>query len=212
MRLLLVFFVAFAVEAKEPWKWTLEERIAARTDPAQIRRRVEADRQRTSHRVQVAAAPAADALSGHRNPELFLPTEIVALFVESAYSVDDEPAKGFQMDAAIRAAEAGLPDDFLRVFETEAAAFIDAFRRDRALRRTMLAGTVDSIRARAELHALEETEVCPRRFDLVVRMRELYGAAFDRFLYDGIVRGMSFGYVGRTPTADELYRAMRGCR
>lgn len=213
MRVMLVLFVAFGVQAKEPWEWTVGERITARTDPAQIRRRVETARQSGSAHAQAAvAARTADVLSGARNPELFLPTEIISNFVASAYAVDDDVAKGFQQAAAIQAQEAGLPTEFLTVFEREGAFYIEAAKQDRALRDAADIGVLDPISAHAQLRVLEETELCPRRSALVERMRELYGVSFDRFLYAGIVVGMSRTYVGRSPAADELSRQMRGCR
>lgn len=211
MRVFLVLIVALGVQAKEPWEWTVEERIAARTDRAEIRRRVEEARQRGRVHAQ-AAARTADVLSGAENPELFLPTEIISNFVASAYAVDDEVTKGFQQSAAIDAAEAGLPDDFLSVFETEGALYIEAAKRDRAVRDAVDRGTIDPISAHAQLRELEETELCPRRVALVERMRELYGTRFERFLYGGVVRGMSRAYVGHSPGATELAREMRGCR
>jgi hypothetical protein len=152
-----------------------------------------------------------DVLSGGSNPELFLPTEIISTFVASAYAVDDEVAKGFQQSAAIQAAEAGLPPDFLASFAMEGASYIEAARRDRALRDAVDAGTLDPIGGHAQLRVLEETELCPRRFALVERMRELYGRRFDQFLYGGIVVGMARSYLGGSPTADDLSREMRGC-
>ena len=74
LQLAMLFLLAVHdAPAKAAWEWTNEERIAARKDPMlRIQRREEAfaagDLERSDKR---------DVLVGRRNPELFLPTELM---------------------------------------------------------------------------------------------------------------------------------------
>src|SRR5215212_9172353 len=83
-----VAVAAFAAEAektnaKPAWEWTLEERIAARTDGMLATKRIQAafaeqvgDEGQTKVSAGKYRKEPSDVIDGNRNPELFLPTEL----------------------------------------------------------------------------------------------------------------------------------------
>lgn len=71
--------------AKPAWEWTVEERLATRFDPIQMRQRVEANAAPEALR---HLPPNHDYLVGFDHPELFLPVEVFQMFTERAFSMD----------------------------------------------------------------------------------------------------------------------------
>lgn len=202
------------VHQKQPWEWTTEERIAARTDPEARRQRVVAaqarrDKRGAAETNATALPPTLDDLSGRDHPELFLPSELLMMFVATAYAYDDDFAHGMREDAARAAAKIGLPADFMDVFERETAvtAQLQAEEFQRVDR-----GAAGDRQAWADVLRLR-AEQCPARAAAIERLRVMYGSRFDQFLYEFIARGMGTSYQSAPPpTADELRRMEGGCR
>ena len=106
---LLFTFTALADKEKKPaWKWTLEERIAKRVDPADIRRRtlqkerdlVEKDGITPEIRISVGLPPHTEVkfvVEGRNDPELLLPWE---LSVASSTGHGREAVKALGTDTA----------------------------------------------------------------------------------------------------------------
>lgn len=205
---------------KKPWKWTTEERIAARVDAGAARRRIEtlkskgadarlrimADAQTT----QAAAQEPTDYIDGKAHPELFFPHEIMALFLRSAYGTEDEAAAGFRTSARDAAIDLGLPSDFMTVFEQKAATLIALELRETALRDSLSDGNGDP-RIVSELLRLA-SEQCTARIVAIQELRNLYGDRIDEFLYVALAPGMSRIVIGSFETAHDFRRAARGCR
>lgn len=72
----------FAQTAKEPWKWTTEQRLHARFDPEARKARLAEAAARAAQRTGMAAhVDDIDVIDGDVHPELFLPSELFESFV-----------------------------------------------------------------------------------------------------------------------------------
>jgi hypothetical protein len=208
---------------KAAWQWTLDERLAARFDEASRKARVaEAMSKRRQERTATGVRTNApdeqaendpvDVIHGSAHPELLLPSEIFTIFMRDAYGHEDEVARNFRADAAAKAREAGLPEDFLEVLETESANFVELQRREEALRDRL--STVGAERAglMEQIHALMRSE-CPLRAGAIDRLRARYGKEpIDRYLYTAIAPGVSKDFFGRVPDRAALRADEEGCR
>jgi len=201
---------------REPWQWTLEERIAARTDGSAQRTRVSEMMAARNLRLQPDAVPQnlpriGDSIEGSRHPELLLPTEIFTIFMRNAYAHDDEVAIAFREHAAGRVAELGLPGELLPALEVEASEFIALQSREEALRSEAILVAGDGGALFAEIRDLQRQQ-CPLRADIIRRMRERFGReAFDRFLYEIVAPGVS-ETVDVPADAATLRAQEQGCR
>jgi hypothetical protein len=190
----LLFLLALQdAPPKAAWEWTNEERIAARKDPVlRIQRREEAfaagDLERSDKR---------DVLVGRRNPELFLPTELM------------NNLKGaYRPDAKRRAREQWAPgthrfgDDFWERLFAAGRPFFEADVRHLQLqRRWQTQDAAERERAQDELSSVSDS-LCPLRMQALRAARETFGhEAFDRFLYEvvattAVLKGSSSGRDG----------------
>jgi hypothetical protein len=218
--------LAFGVEPAEapshnkpPWEWSVQERLAARFDAAAVQKRVDAmlDRRHAQSGSLASNAMAdrvrpADYIDGHAHPELFLPTEILTMFIRSAYAGgEDETADGFRISAAQNATELGLPGEFLAVFEREAQALIALQMEESALRDALSEGKRERETIIRELARLE-SEQCPLRVAVLQSLRKQYGSEVDRFLYAALAPGMSRVIFSPIPDPQALRLAEQGCR
>lgn len=212
----LVLCSSVAASAKEPWEWTVEERLKLRFDAAAVRERVSAHQARRAGRsvatssVNSGEPIPADYISGKAHPEAYFPSEIVTMFVRSAYAFDDEAAAEFRLSAAQRTASLGLPEELLSVFAHEAEEFILMMKEEVALRDRM-DSAADAPRAAAELQILQ-SRLCPVRFALMRRMRQRYGTDFDRWLYRGLAPDWATAIFTTSRNAETLRNEEQGCR
>jgi hypothetical protein len=154
----------------------------------------------------------ADYIDGRAHPELFLPTEIVTMFIRSAYaSGQDETAEGFRIAAAANASDLGLPGEFIAVFEREAEALIALQTEESTLRDQLSDRKGDREVIMRELARLESEE-CPVRVALLQSLRKQYGTDVDRFLYAALAPGMSRAIFSPVPDLQSLRHAEQGCR
>jgi hypothetical protein len=210
---------ALSPRNKPPWEWSVQERLAARFDAAAIQKRVDdmvdrprAGQARIANNAAAEQLRPADYIDGRRHPELFLPTEIVTMFIRSAYAGgDDETGEGFRIAAAENAAELGLPSEFLAVFEREAETLIALQTEESALRDQLSERKGDPGTIRMELARLE-SEQCPLRAAVLQSLRKQYGTDADRFLYAALAPGMSRVIFSPIPDPQALRHAEQGCR
>lgn len=210
---------AEAPRNKEPWEWSLQERLAVRFDAAAIQKRVDSMLDRRHPQAEGLANHAmadqprpTDYIDGHAHPELFLPTEILTMFIRSAYAGgEDETAEGFRIAAATNASDLGLPSGFLAVLEREAAAMIALQTEESALRDQLSDRKGDPQTIMRELNRLE-SELCPVRAMVLQSLRQQYGTDVDRFLYAALAPGMSRAMFGPIPDAQALRLTEQGCR
>ncbi|MDQ3282181.1 MAG: hypothetical protein M3Q69_12300 [Acidobacteriota bacterium] len=168
-------------------------------------------------RERAGGAPGADPtkyteIHGRRHPELLMPTEILSIFVMTAYSqAEDEVARAAREDAARKAHDLGLPDDFMKTFEYQCRPFIEAQMREFHVMDRIQAERGDVRELWKELQAVREEE-CPLRVAALDALRGIYGERFDEFLYVAIAPN-AFTTGGNPKTySDELRRKEAGCR
>lgn len=180
---------------KAAWQWTAEERIAKRVDPVQ----------RAARRARTHGAPARPAgftpLDGSREPELFLPVELVTSLIL------DNAAPHQLMRNRHRAAIEAAGWDFAQFWVTldaAAAPYIALMNYSGQLQR--------QARGRADLGRLKP-QICAAAADLLSAARTTFGnEAFDRFLYRHVAPSIRTEIADHSETAVTLSARSKGCR
>jgi hypothetical protein len=184
---------------KEPWEWTIDERLVNRFDPQKIREREQAygaaHPQLQSRRAEpLSANEIRYRIDGHRNPELFLPHE---LFDYLLHGFNTDPALQLKTRAAYASCltRAGFdPEQFWPALESISTPYLAL--RDR------------KINSRSEA-----AEQCHARFVALNAARRVFGSdRFDRMLYTAVAPDSQFseGTTFRDP-ARRLRREAAGC-
>ncbi|HEX7155314.1 MAG TPA: hypothetical protein VF618_27860 [Thermoanaerobaculia bacterium] len=178
--------------AKPAWEWTLEERIAVRTNGERARERV-----RYRDRTRTTAAPAAgsetratvDAFSGKTHPELFLPHEVFGELVDIAFITDTTGPlirKGLMPEVR----QHGLPADFWLRLESISAPYLADIRAVRILITTARADQSDNVRHETAV-ATRHADLCRSRAAALKAARNEFGPErLDRFMYEVIAVNM----------------------
>jgi hypothetical protein len=199
---------AFAQEAApaEPWKWTLQQRLAARFDPQARAERIAADarfeRAGRATSANVGTDKTGDVIRGASHPELFLPTELFELLVRDIYW-SDEFRLGFQQTS----------DDILRTDDEWAALKerVQPYAANLSEERQLIDELGSAGRARRDAIAARLTQLragrCALEKQALRSARAYFGAErFDRFLYVVSAPGRLFNYGRGTP---EMFEATR---
>lgn len=199
---------------REPWKLTLDARIALRTNAVLARERVRqtARRQPSSASSENQPMPWVDKFNGQTHPELFLPYQVFDQLMRLAFLSDPQSAhvvrQGFVRDVKRH----GLPSDFWERLRAVSSIFIGD-----VLARRDLAGSLRQqdgpARGRLE-EALElkHNDICRSRADALAAARREFGPErFDRFLYEVIATNM-FHAADRLPDPKLLRQLESGCR
>jgi len=197
--------VSRAAQAKAPWQWNDEERIAARADAGLAVERVKAANRSTAespaHRVVATALNArlTDVIEGRKHPELFLPTELFETVVRDGLIYGDVWTEFY----AKQLSKAGLPQDFWQRLAPVVQPYLDDLRREELLRQR---GDASALRG-----AGMYPTVCRDRFDALVNARKEFGVALDRLMYT-YVATMTTTFTDDPPDPDRLKAEARGCR
>lgn len=183
---------------KPAWEWTLEERIAERTDPAKIRERVAAAGQRALEYDQqegtkrVRSVPA-DHIDGDRDPALFLDFEVFDRLMRVGFARDVRVRDSYREGYAPHLRRLELPDDFWERLDAATADY-------RGL-----------VPEPGQPYG-DPLQICAARIDALARTRQVFGSVrFDRFLYEGLVPEMSMTTTTAIPAYSLRYLA-GGCR
>jgi hypothetical protein len=188
---------------RAPWQWTVEERIAIRTDPAAARERLERGGPRVKADASPGRAAIADRYDGKSHPELFLPHqvfhELVMLAFASNARTEELVRAGFMTDVRRH----GLPGDFWLRLEALSSAYLADRRALEGLLRTEA-----NTRRHEQALALKQRDVCRTRADALSAARREFGQErFDRFLYDVIAVNM-FTVSDKVDDAEVLRQAV----
>jgi hypothetical protein len=223
MRTLAAGFFALAVTVtaaaqKPAWQWTLDERIAKRLDPDDIRARTIASEREMNRRelesMGIVAPPLRFVIDGKRNAELFLPFE---LFGSILTGVDEDLAGRRMMrtiyGAAIR--ESGWTEElFWQTLEEASADYFEVQRERLALESSTFSLTPVERRAVSAKAEALNVPGCRLRADALQRVRTKLGTEkFDRFLYERVAPNVGVG--SDFPLANEEWRLRyleSGCR
>jgi hypothetical protein len=201
-----------AETVKQPWQWTTEERIAARTDVASRQSRRE--RYHVAHPAtppggSAGVLPIDDEITGE-HPELFLPTELFEVLTRSTLMTADATSEEFRKLARQKAAAVGLPPEFLDVVTAEAGEATEAQRRYLELMERVGRGARNEQALQAEL-AADVQDLCVKCAASVRRLRARYGQRFDQFLYTAVAPIAFRTSFGPGTTAGGLRRQELGC-
>jgi hypothetical protein len=163
--LLLTFAYITAAGAQEepPWKMTIGERIARRLDARGMaeRRRIQEPKLESA-----SATPAKFVIDGRENPELFLPSELMALLLASTHAAEESPRAKPTAYAPWLAHFGWSEEEFWRDLAENAADYFVLTERSNGDRRT-----VEMSR-----------RICASRAAALRAMRFSY-PRFDEFLY-----------------------------
>lgn len=197
---------------KNAWEWTVEERLADRFDPGKIQARNREDRSAMSKATSTEAAPAIPAaddrlvIDGAKNPELFLPWELVNRLLRGGLARDVETRTYFRGSYATEIRSYGWDEStFWKDFEKVGSSYADLLARHAQLRAQ--AQREPPVRRRAleqEAESLRPSMVCVRA-DVLRRARARW-PDFDRFLYT--VVAVSFTMSTTMPSVEQQ-NAMR---
>jgi len=183
-------------QSKQPWEWTIDERLADRFDPAKIREREEAY---VAAHPQIRSMPERPLgkdelryrIDGRRNLELLLPHELFDSLLRSLLSNDEKSRT--QWNARLKSAGFD-PDHFWPDLESVSAGYLPLLDR--------------TVSGRS--NAFEQ---CHARFESLNAARNLFGAErFDRMTYAVVAphTQCSEGTTVRDP-AKRLRSEANGC-
>lgn len=208
----------FAQQRHAPWEWTVEERIANRLDPSAIMDRVRAHQAAHANHAGQSALGAVDStpppfiIDGNRNPELFMPWEIMDALLENV-SGDLRAVQGDRR-AYRDAIEASGWDETVFWSTLERLARSYAAAKDAVIRlQTRTSRRIDAL-SRSETLERDRLnhEVCSSRAETLQAARAAFGpAAFDRFLYTAVAPNMAMASIKPTD-ARTLEWIEGGCR
>lgn len=214
----LLFLIATApllaneAPAKQAWQWTLEERIAARTDAKAARERV-----RAAARNQVgtnAATPEwrVDDIDGKVHPELFLPHEVFRTLVRGSSNVDARARDSFRKGLQRKVDQHRLPPDFWVKLEAIATVYAADMQAALDMGQASLAVQGEARKRATEALELKNDDVCrSRAAALEAAYKEFGTERLNRFLYTVIAPHM-FSVTETLPSAELLRKAAGGCR
>ncbi|HYI08682.1 MAG TPA: hypothetical protein VEK57_06400 [Thermoanaerobaculia bacterium] len=204
-----------AQSSNEPWKMTVEERIARRTNPELARERVRGGRTVDPSNpvsTNTESQPLKDAFDGKSHPELFLPFEVFRQVIKLAFTGDPRHGQLIRDGLMPEVERLGLPRDFWERFRSVSAIHTaDLWALD-----DLGAGVREQsgpARRRAEqAQTLKHDDVCRSRADALAAARKEFGRErFDRFLYEVIAVNM-FHAADRVPDPALLRKIEGGCR
>jgi len=167
--------------SREPWKWTDEERVAKRLDPASIRERAAARISRAG--VSSVGDPIRGqedrfVIDGAANPELFLPYELFTALIAAIDPDLPESDRAVHRAMFERAMKgAGFRPE--KVWTDLRAATGRYF----AMREAVKSGAEKSS---------PQVRLCKARYDAIAAARKRFGGdAFDRLLYTVVAPTLS---------------------
>jgi hypothetical protein len=195
-----------SLSTKPTWKWTVEERIKARTDPSSITERLDKRLKKAARDGnkddEAIIAKLAYIVDGSDTPELILPTELWSFLMSSAFDSNPEFSSVSREIYTKKAVGISLPKDFW----DRLAVYVAAVRK---------AGEpLAAARERRDRPAVETAwrELCHARAETLNSARAEFGdEIFLRFLYQSVANGLSISdYKAADP--DQLRRNEEGCQ
>jgi hypothetical protein len=188
-------------DLRNPWNWTIEERLALRFEPGSFGR----DKAGNTPASDKAANPReiSYSIDGHLNPELLLPHELF-----------DGLAPGLHPDEQLRNRHRSYYTSSIKEFGLDPDLFwntLGSISGEYLLLRYGLTGTaaggVSHVEATAE-------DLCRARYQAMDHARQIFGSArFDRFLYTVIGPSVRKATVTNEPNpAEALRRVEEGCK
>lgn len=178
-------------DSKPAWKWTVEERLAKRFDPADLKAR--------------------STLDGADTPELFLPSELFLALLMKGYPPDGRHQADARRSIDERAAALGFGADFWKRLGKVAAPYLE-LRRERD--RLSLAPSRSAADEKRLAGSLAPEVLCRVRAEaLAAAKAELGEEPFLRLLYSAVAPSLGIGSsIDDGKAAAQLLHVERGCR
>lgn len=194
---LLLLIATQDAPVKPAWEWTVDERIAARSDVAARAERWSVARASG----EIRGAVATDLVLGSRNPELVMPVELMQQ-VGLAFLPDRQERWRKQWAAGAEI----LGPDFWDRLEWVALPLFETMRRSAELgSRIAVATDIERHRLLEELQTVSAPE-CRQCAEALAAARAVFGReAFDRFLYQVVAPGTKFMIGSSSPATLELH-------
>ena len=207
------------VPDKPPWEWTVEERIAVRTDPALIAQRMK--EKRAEARARGEELPEHwEVIQGIEHPELFFPDQLFNALLSLAFNPDREQRLFYRQVYTKRSKSLEIDPSFWRDLSILSAEVLA--RKHEQLReiqeRERESTDEPEVQSAREGQVSQEVRqkqlaACAARRAALEKAREVFGAeAFDRFLYEAVAP--SFGIAGSfgPSSASAMRFRTGGCR
>lgn len=195
---LFALTVAGQRPAKQPWEWTLEERLAMRLDPAGIAKR----RQHDARELTVEEpGEHRNSIDGNLNPELFLPHELFRSLM-SGFARDDARRRHQREGFRRGIIAAGFDEEeFWSTLRSATETYVDNWVYPPP-------GTKPP-----EIPGVR-WPMCREAFLALNRAREAFGKErFDRFLYEVVAPGTQYASATNAPDPSaELRFVAGGCQ
>jgi len=195
---------------KPAWKWSIDERVAERTDPARADTRRAGGAQRSERQKLFGLQGFEEtqpSINGNTEPELLMPSELFASLISDAFPENGRPGELKERieDGAV---VLGFGRDLWPRLEKVAAPYLRV-RKERYQRAmASQAKPADSIEGKGK-QLLE----CRVRAEALERAKAEFGEeAFLRLLYEVVAPPMSFGYSVEANTPENLRFVEGGCR
>ena len=183
---------------KDPWMYTLHERVELRTNVnARTARR--ARDLPTIRQAREGWSP----IDGRYEPELFLPSELLTELMRAANSAraDAQASREFYREQIIKSG--WNYDEFWRELETVGAEYFTIVR-------TVAEGQ-KATKGRLELAPFQRA-ICVQRTRMLQDARAKFGQeAFDRFLYTGVAPHLHAWYDDQLDTPEILIEREKPC-
>lgn len=201
-----------AKNRKEPWKWTLEERIASRTNPADAAARMAEAQKHLKTGSTQRGRPIVDRFTGRTHPELFLPAELFEQLVSMGFHGDAASEQAVRRGLMPELRRHGFPEDFWQRLQVAATIYI-ADQQTLMRLGAGLKGQTGPARERIQQAiAVQQSDLCRSRAAALAAARAEFGSdRFDRFLYEFIAPNM-FHVADSLQTPAALRRMEEGCR
>lgn len=180
--------------SKSPWKWTLEERLEARSLPENTK--AGAEKELGQGLVQIR---------GREHPELLLPFEIFQTFLGSAFANDPDYRDGMREIYERKAAELGFGKDMWARLERSAAPFLTLNRQFEQLATQPEAKNAQDLQS-------QQARLCAARADALAAAQKEFGKeVFLRLLYEVVAPSVSLSYRADPGSAEQLRFVESGC-
>jgi hypothetical protein len=177
----------------EPWKWTLEQRLAARFDPHARAARVADPRAKGVQAMSAFGPVPSDVIDGSKHPELFLPTEIFEHFVWLAYTLESPLWRESMRD---RSPDILRTDAEWRDLDAIVAPYANSLKRDGELLKIEDRSSAPKRREIERERANIQATRCSLLRDAFRGARARFGKErFDRFLYTVPTVGFASSYA-----------------
>jgi len=167
-------------------KWTVDQRLRARFDPADMEKRLDA--------IDMNPRPARGScvVDGAKNPELLLPSELFSALLKQGFDPDPDARKLYRSRVEPVASELGIGPELWPTLKEVASDLLPTGSRDKR----------------------PWEEVCRSHFEALEAARKTLGEkAFDRMLYKAVAPGLKISTMGSSPEMEKELRDMEdGCR